>query len=95
MTALEPLTGFIGGAAAFAEIIELEGMGQRLVRIARQRLAAFVTPIEVRFHDDRKRSCYCDRYYPVTVTKLRTRRWSSPPKRCTGGSCPPVPRARR
>ncbi|MCB0931805.1 MAG: GNAT family N-acetyltransferase [Mycobacterium sp.] len=54
VTALEPLTGFIGGAAAFAEIIELEGMGQRLVRIARQRLAAFVTPIEVRFHDDRK-----------------------------------------
>ena len=30
----------VGDEAAFAEMVELEGVGQRLVRLARQRLAA-------------------------------------------------------
>lgn len=52
VTALGPLSGFVGDEAAFAEMVELEGVGPRLVRLARQRLAAFVTPIEVRPDDE-------------------------------------------
>lgn len=51
VTALEPLTGFLGDETAFAEMAELPELGERLVRTARQRLASFVIPIEVRLKD--------------------------------------------
>ena len=51
VTAVGPLTGFVGDETAFADMVELDGVGERLLRIARQRLAAFVTPVQVRLKD--------------------------------------------
>lgn len=51
VTALEPLTGFVGDETAFAAMVDLDDVGGRLLRLARQRLAAFVTPIAVRLKD--------------------------------------------
>lgn len=51
VTAAEPLAGFVGDEAAFAEMVEMDGVGERLTRIARQRLASFVIPVEVRLKD--------------------------------------------
>ncbi|MGV9801187.1 GNAT family N-acetyltransferase [Mycobacterium sp. NPDC003449] len=45
--AIEPLTGWVGDREAFEVILHLPGMFGRLVRLARQRLAAFITPIPV------------------------------------------------
>ncbi|OMC05592.1 acetyltransferase [Mycobacterium sp. NS-7484] len=47
VTAIEPVTGWIGDRDAFETILHLPGMFDRMVRIARQRLAAFITPIPV------------------------------------------------
>lgn len=47
----EPLTGWIGDTDAFAQMVHIPGIMSRLVRTARQRLAAFVTPIPVRVRD--------------------------------------------
>lgn len=51
VTATGPLTGWVGGAEAFATMLELPGLMDRMVRTARQRLAAFITPIPVRLRD--------------------------------------------
>ena len=51
VVATERLTGWVGGREAFATLLELPGMMDRLVRIARQRLAAFITPIPVQLRD--------------------------------------------
>jgi len=51
VTTTEPLVGYIGDETAFAIMAELPGITERLVRTARQRLAAFVTPIPVRLAD--------------------------------------------
>lgn len=45
--ATENVTGWVGDRDAFDTILHLPGMFDRLVRIARQRLAAFITPIPV------------------------------------------------
>jgi RimJ/RimL family protein N-acetyltransferase len=47
VTSTTPLTGFVGGQDAFAVMAELPGITDRLVRTARQRLAAFAVPIPV------------------------------------------------
>ncbi|MGV0812004.1 GNAT family N-acetyltransferase [Mycolicibacterium boenickei] len=52
VTATEPLTGWVGDREAFEVILHLPGMFDRLVRIARQRLAAFITPIPVQVRND-------------------------------------------
>jgi protein lysine acetyltransferase len=49
--AKEPLTGWIGGREAFATMLELPDMVERLLRTGRQRLAAFITPIPVQMRD--------------------------------------------
>jgi len=49
--AKEPLTGWIGGRDAFAMMLELPDMLEKLIRIGRQRLAAFITPIPVEMRD--------------------------------------------
>ncbi|WP_111509557.1 GNAT family N-acetyltransferase [Mycobacterium kyogaense] len=49
--ATEPLTGWVGGREAFATMLEIPGMMDKLVRTARQRLAAFITPIPVMMRD--------------------------------------------
>ncbi len=51
VTTTEPLTGYIGDHEAFETMAELPGISERLVRTARQRLAAFVTPIPVVLKD--------------------------------------------
>ena len=51
VTATEPLSGYIGDEKAFAAIADLPGVSERLLRTARQRLAAFVTPIPVLLND--------------------------------------------
>lgn len=51
VTTVEPLVGYIGDEAAFAMMAELPGITERMVRTARQRLAAFVTPIPVLLKD--------------------------------------------
>ncbi len=52
VVATEPLTGWVGGHRAFATMLDVPGMMDKLVRTARQRLAAFITPIPVRMRDD-------------------------------------------
>ena len=52
VVAAEPLTGWVGGHRAFATMLDVPGMMDKLVRTARQRLAAFITPIPVRMRDD-------------------------------------------
>jgi protein lysine acetyltransferase len=49
--ATEPLTGWVGGHTAFATMLEVPGMMDKLVRTARQRLAAFINPIPVEMRD--------------------------------------------
>lgn len=51
VVATEPLTGWVGGREAFATMLEIPGIMDRLVRTARQRLAAFVTPIPATMRD--------------------------------------------
>ena len=52
VTAVETLSGYIGDEKAFGVLADLPGVSERLLRTARQRLAAFVTPIPVVFKDD-------------------------------------------
>jgi CRP-like cAMP-binding protein len=49
--ATEPLTGWVGGREAFATMLELPDMLEKLLRVGRQRLAAFITPVPVRMRD--------------------------------------------
>lgn len=51
VVATERLTGWVGGREAFSTMLEVPGMMDKLVRTARQRLAAFITPIPVRVRD--------------------------------------------
>lgn len=51
LTITEPLTGYIGDRVAFEILASLPGMTERLVRISRQRLAAFISPIPVVLND--------------------------------------------
>jgi protein lysine acetyltransferase len=52
VVATEPLTGWVGGHGAFATMLDVPGIMDKLVRTARQRLAAFITPIPVQMRDD-------------------------------------------
>jgi protein lysine acetyltransferase len=51
VVAVELLTGWVGGEDAFRVMLEIPGMMDKLVRIARQRLAAFIEPIPVQIRD--------------------------------------------
>ncbi|BBX72287.1 GNAT family N-acetyltransferase [Mycobacterium shinjukuense] len=51
VTALEPLTGWLGGDDALDVMAHMPGIMDRLLRTVRQRLAAFITPIPVRLRD--------------------------------------------
>ncbi|MGE2734806.1 GNAT family N-acetyltransferase [Mycolicibacterium vaccae] len=51
VVATEPLSGWVGGREAFATMLDVPGMVDRLVRTARQRVAAFITPMPVRLRD--------------------------------------------
>ncbi len=52
VVATEPMTGWAGGHGAFAAMLDVPGVMDTLVRTARQRLAAFITPIPVQMRDD-------------------------------------------
>ena len=49
--ATSPVRGWVGGRDAFATMLAIPGMLDRLLRTARQRLAAFITPIPVCLRD--------------------------------------------
>lgn len=49
VTANELLSGYIGDAKAFVAMADLPGVSDRLLRLLRQRLAAFITPMPVEF----------------------------------------------
>lgn len=49
VTAAAEVAGFVGDERAFAAIVDLPGVSERLLRIVRQRLAAFIIPIPVQF----------------------------------------------
>lgn len=51
VTAVDSLTGWIGGREAFATMLDVPCVMTHLVRTARQRLAAYVRPIPVRMRD--------------------------------------------
>jgi protein lysine acetyltransferase len=51
VVATECLTGWLGGREAFATMLDVPGMMEKLLRTARQRLAAFITPIPVQLRD--------------------------------------------
>jgi protein lysine acetyltransferase len=51
VVATERLTGWVGGREAFSTMLEVPGMVEKLLRTARQRLAAFITPIPVQLRD--------------------------------------------
>lgn len=57
VTALEALSGYIGDDEAFAEIVELPDVSERLVTTARQRLAAYITPLPVVFGRSGEAAC--------------------------------------
>lgn len=48
----EPLAGWMGEQDAFARMLRIPGVTDRLVRTARQRLAAFITLVSFRLRDD-------------------------------------------
>lgn len=47
VTAAQELSGYLGDEKAFAAMADLPGVSDRLLKTARQRLAAFVTPIPI------------------------------------------------
>lgn len=51
VTTTESLFGYVGDDKAFSVMADLPGVSERLLRTARQRLAAFVTPIPVVLND--------------------------------------------
>ncbi|MGV0653748.1 GNAT family N-acetyltransferase [Mycolicibacterium thermoresistibile] len=51
VVAAEPLSGWIGDREAFSVMLGIPGFADTLVKIARQRLASFITPIPVRMRD--------------------------------------------
>lgn len=51
VTTTEALIGWIGDSDAFARLVHIPGIMTRLVRMVRQRLAAFLTPIPVLTRD--------------------------------------------
>lgn len=51
VTALDKVTGWVGAHEAFATMLDVPGMMAKLVRLARQRLAAFIAPIPMRLRD--------------------------------------------
>jgi CRP-like cAMP-binding protein len=93
VTTTEALSGYIGDEGAFAIMAELPGITERMVRTARQRLAAFVVPIPVSLSDGTE--LLLRPVLPGDSERSRTGRWSSPARPCTGGSCRRAPRAWR
>jgi protein lysine acetyltransferase len=51
VTATRPLTGYAGDAHAFAALLDVPGVAERVGRTARQRLAANTRPVEVTLRD--------------------------------------------
>lgn len=51
VTATRPLTGYAGDADAFAALLDVPGVAERIARTARQRLAANTRPVEVTLRD--------------------------------------------
>ena len=51
VTAIRPLTGYAGDASAFAALLDVPGVAERIARTARQRLAANTRPVDIKLRD--------------------------------------------
>jgi protein lysine acetyltransferase len=51
VTATRPVTGYAGDARAFAALLDVPGVAERIARTARQRLAANTRPVDVKLRD--------------------------------------------
>ena len=51
MTAIDDLRAYVGSECAFNSMLEIPHIAEKLRRMVRQRLAAFITPIPIRLHD--------------------------------------------
>ncbi len=51
VTAIDDLHAYVGSECAFTALLEIPDIADKLIRMARQRLAAFITPIPIRLHD--------------------------------------------
>ena len=51
VTAIRPLTGYAGDARAFAALLDVPGVAERIARTARQRLAANTRPVDIKLRD--------------------------------------------
>jgi CRP-like cAMP-binding protein len=52
VTAIDALSGWVGGREAFAAMLDAPCMLDKLLRTARQRLVTYLTPLRVRLRDD-------------------------------------------
>lgn len=52
VTTAEPLSGWVGGRDAFTLMVQIPGVMPRLLRVVRQRLAGFITPIPIQVRDE-------------------------------------------
>jgi len=52
VTAIDELSGWVGGREAFGAMLDAPCMLDKLLRTARQRLVAYLTPLRVRLRDD-------------------------------------------
>jgi RimJ/RimL family protein N-acetyltransferase len=51
VTAIDDLHAYVGSECALTTLLEIPDMAEKLLRMARQRLAAFITPIPIRLRD--------------------------------------------
>ncbi|HZQ33997.1 MAG TPA: GNAT family N-acetyltransferase [Mycobacterium sp.] len=51
VVAIDDVSGYVGYEPAFQRLLEIPGIAPQLVRTARQRLAAFITPVPVEARD--------------------------------------------
>ncbi len=66
VTATRPLTGYAGDARAFAALLDVPGVAERIARTARQRLAANTRPVDVKLRDGARL-----RIRPILPTRSR------------------------
>jgi hypothetical protein len=79
------VTGWVGRDDAFDTLIELPGVLNTLVRTARQRMAAFITPIPIHLADGTE--LLLRPVLPGDSARPNGARLSSRRKRCSAGSC--------
>ena len=79
--AIEDLHAYVGCECAFTALLEIPDIAEKLLRMARQRLAAFITPIPIRLRDGTV--LYLRPVLPGDGERVRTGHvWFSPETHC-------------